>query len=163
MRLTGRLWVSGSLLREIEAECTRVFPNETGGILLGYRGGADEFVVTAVIGPGPSAHHSRYAFSPNHEFQEREVARIYRESGRNWNYLGDWHSHPGGGPHLSGTDRGTIARIASSEEARAPEPLMLVVWGTPDDRWHVTTYRLRQGWLVRRMEVMTLCLFASQS
>jgi integrative and conjugative element protein (TIGR02256 family) len=163
MQLTGRLWVSGSLLREIEAECTRAFPDETGGILLGYRGGADELVVTTVIGPGPNAHHSRYAFSPDHDFQEREVARIYRESGRNWNYLGDWHSHPGGGPRLSGTDRGTIARIASSEEARAPEPLMLVVCGSPENGWHVTPYRSRCRWLGRRMEVLTLCLFAFQS
>jgi hypothetical protein len=86
-RLTGRLWLSCSLLREIEAECTCAFPYETGGILLGYRGGVDELVVTAVIGPGTGARHSRYAFSPDQDFQEREVARIYRESGRNWNYL----------------------------------------------------------------------------
>jgi integrative and conjugative element protein (TIGR02256 family) len=160
MRFAGRLWLSCSLLREIKTECTRIFPCETGGILLGYRGGADELVVTAMIGPGTGAHHSRYAFSPDQDFQEREVARIYQESSRSWNYLGDWHSHPGGGQRLSRTDRRTIARIALSPEARAPEPLMLVVWGSPKNGWYLAPYRSRLRWLGRRVETMTPCLFA---
>lgn len=163
MRPTGCFWLSYSFVQEIEAECARAFPDETGGILLGYRGGTDELVVTAVIGPGPRAHHSPYAFSPDYDFHEREVARIYHESGRNWNYLGDWHSHPGGGPRLSKTDRSTIARIGSSAEARAPEPVMLVVWGESNDGWHLTAYRSRRRWLGWRIEAMPLRLFASQS
>lgn len=130
------LWVPEHLLEAMVREANAHAPNETGGVLLGFWAtetgapllGADA-VVTAVVGPGPLAHHSRYAFSPDHDFHEREIARLYENSGRRWQYLGDWHSHPDGTPTLSAKDLATMGRIAGEPTARAPLPVMLVLVG----------------------------------
>ena len=111
-------------------EAARRFPHETGGILLGYTEAASRQVVVRVsVGPGPRAIHRRTGFVPDHEYHERETARIYRASGRIWTYLGDWHTHPRGALSLSRADRRTLARIARSAEARAERPIMIVLAG----------------------------------
>jgi integrative and conjugative element protein (TIGR02256 family) len=86
-----------------------------------------EAVVMAAIGPGPAAVHRPHSFSPDHDYQEREIARVYGESGRLWDYLGDWHSHPNGPGALSSRDKATLSRIALEPRARAPRPVMLIL------------------------------------
>jgi len=103
-------------------------PLETGGVLMGYVQGS-EAVITNWIAAGPQARHSRSYFEPDYEFQEDEISRIYRASGRVTTYLGDWHSHPGGTLALSRTDRRTLRRISNHSKARAKQPLMMIVAG----------------------------------
>jgi integrative and conjugative element protein (TIGR02256 family) len=140
-------WIGDVLWREITAEVASKHPRETGGVLVGYwttplelgkgtatlgRGGAGimgEVVITAAIGPGPKAVHLREEFVPDHDFHEGEVARVYRQSGRIVQYLGDWHSHPKGPTTLSKKDIRTLVRIMRAPRARAPRPLMLIVQG----------------------------------
>lgn len=116
-------------------EADRAAPFETGGVLLGYwtreptADDGGEVVVTAVIGPGPGAVHQRWVFMPDHDYHESEVERVYEVSGRQWTYLGDWHTHPDGPAHLSNKDRVTLRRIASAASARAPHPMMLLLAG----------------------------------
>jgi integrative and conjugative element protein (TIGR02256 family) len=138
---TRSVLVLGPTLRaEVTHEANRAFPNETGGVLMGYwwhasledpLGGC--VVVAAVIGPGPLAIHKPRSFSPDHEYQEREVGRVYQASGRMSTYLGDWHTHPNGTGLLSRRDERTAIRIASAPRARAPRPVMLVLAG--GDPW----------------------------
>jgi integrative and conjugative element protein (TIGR02256 family) len=125
-----RVWFGSEVPARMRIEAERRFPRETGGILVGF---ADEttaeIMVTAVVGPGPSARHGRWTFLPDHRYHEREVARLYNESGRIWTYLGDWHSHPTGSLALSLTDRRTLGRIARSKDARVARPIMIVIAG----------------------------------
>jgi integrative and conjugative element protein (TIGR02256 family) len=115
-------------------------PDETGGVLVGYDAG-NGLVVEAITGPGPNATHKPHAFEPDHEHQEKEIARIYACSGRRHTYLGDWHSHPGGGVDLSSQDRRTLRAISRHKPARMPEPLMVIVSGIDD--WTVAAWRCR--------------------
>ena len=129
-------WLYESVLDEIHIESQKVFPLETGGILIGYwgsRGNTLQPVVTQVIGPGPRARHSQNRFSPDYDYQEIEVAKRYASSGRVETYLGDWHTHPNGSPNLSWTDKRTLKRIAKNPSNRATIPLMLVVGGDLND------------------------------
>lgn len=133
-RLPGALWLPRSVLSEMEREAERTSPKETGGVLMGYwirlpssDGDDGEAVITAAVGPGPNADHQRFSFTPDHEYHEREIAGIYAASGREWTYLGDWHTHPGGPGKLSSRDEATITRIARAPEARAPHALMLIL------------------------------------
>ena len=83
-------------------EAQRAYPQESGGILMGYWVvQPTEAVITDVIGPGPGAIHRDTSFLPDAEYQADQVARRYEASGRLHTYLGDWHSHPNAGPHLS--------------------------------------------------------------
>lgn len=128
------VWFEPRIALAMTAEASRAFPRETGGILIGYGDErSSQSVVRACIGPGPRAVHGRSHFLPDHAYHEREVARLYAESGRVWSYLGDWHTHPCGGASLSWKDRHTLARIARSAEARAPRPLMVLLAGAPAD------------------------------
>lgn len=165
----GTAWVARAALDDMKGEADRVTPRETGGVLLGYWSrqptgeDAGEVVIAAVIGPGPGAVHQRWAFVPDHEHQESEIERVYEESGRCWTYLGDWHTHPDGPSRLSDKDRVTLRRIASAVDARAPNPVMLLLAG--GQPWQACAWTglvgLPRRW--RRPSLQTLplriCLF----
>lgn len=122
------------MLADLTRTADTFAPLETGGVLLGYwvhapgeGPRAAEAVVTAWVGPGPRAVHRRRFFSPDHLFQEQEIARLYSASGRLSTYIGDWHTHPGGPGSLSSRDRMALRRIATAPAARAPSPVMIVL------------------------------------
>lgn len=120
-------WISASCLAYLVQEGKCTVPNETGGILMGYWPSESSVVITHVIGPGPNARRTRYSFHPDVEFHDREIERIYGESGRISTYLGDWHTHPQGGNGTSQRDRKTLLNIACAAEARAPKPIMAIL------------------------------------
>jgi integrative and conjugative element protein (TIGR02256 family) len=120
------------------------YPIETGGLLLGYTAENDSVaVVTHVRGPGPNAVHAKNRYSPDHEHDEKQVARLHDTSGGTVLYLGDWHSHPDGASALSAKDRRTLKTIALSATARLPSPLMVIVAGGEfgADAWETAVYR----------------------
>lgn len=132
-------------------EAERAFPNETGGVLLGYRDPDDDRIqVMFAVGPGPLAMHEPVRFQPDSKWQEEEIARLYHQSGRIATYLGDWHSHPHGSTRTSKLDRSTARRIARHRPARAPRPLMLILAGTPGG-WTPAAHSLRR-WRLRPAE-----------
>lgn len=121
------LWLARNASARMLEEAARRHPHETGGVLLGYGVGGGEVVVTAVVGPGPNALHERHRFVPDHAYHESEVARLYKESGRRWTYVGDWHSHPDAEAYLSATDTETLERIAEAKAARVAQPVMVIL------------------------------------
>jgi integrative and conjugative element protein (TIGR02256 family) len=143
-RLPIKAWVAETVMEEIRHEADRASPLETGGVLMGYwvRAGF-EFVITTAIGPGPDAVHSRNSFTPDALFHEREIARLYRQSGRLHTYLGDWHTHPEAPAYLSADDQRTLRRIADHEEARAEMPIMGVLAG--GDPWRLAIWALMKS------------------
>jgi integrative and conjugative element protein (TIGR02256 family) len=126
-------WLSKAVCDQMITEADRGFPNETGGVLIGYWAiPSQEVVVTAAIGPGSRALHEKDRFIPDPEHQESEIARHYQDSGRLHTYLGDWHTHPHSRAHMSRLDRRTLEIIACHPAARAPIPIMAILaGGTP--------------------------------
>jgi integrative and conjugative element protein (TIGR02256 family) len=120
-------WIPASCLAYMVREGKRTIPNEAGGVLMGFWPSENTVVITHVIGPGPSARHTRYAFHPDLHFHDQEIERIYIESGRIITYLGDWHTHPQGGSSTSQRDCKTLLNIACAAEALAPKPLMAIL------------------------------------
>jgi integrative and conjugative element protein (TIGR02256 family) len=134
------------------AEARRTEPLESGGVLLGWHDHEDlEVVVASVLGPGPGATHRRARFSPDSEWQREQIAKAYEASGRTVSYLGDWHSHPGGGDAPSRRDERTTRRIARSRSARARRPVMLILPGNANT-WRPSAYRF-VGRHLRRMGI----------
>jgi integrative and conjugative element protein (TIGR02256 family) len=77
--------------------------NETGGILLGFeeiRSGS--FWVTQAGGPGPKAERSPTFFCRDLDHAERLAEHAFSIDGSQW--IGDWHTHPGGPCTLSYVD-----------------------------------------------------------
>lgn len=135
------IWLSAALQEQCAREGDSKFPNETGGVFMGYWHDPGCAVVTAVIGPGPDAVHERYSFEPDHRWQLAEIAGHYDRSGRHETYIGDWHTHPGAiSGTLSRTDRQVVRRIINTPAARAPTPLIAVFFGE-ESAWDVVVWR----------------------
>jgi integrative and conjugative element protein (TIGR02256 family) len=131
------------------AEARRQEPLESGGVLLGWNDVEDtDLVVVSTLGPGPKATHRPTRFSPDTNWQRAEIAAVYEASGRTISYLGDWHSHPGGGEMPSRRDERTARRIARSRSARASRPVMLILPGS-DELWRPAPYRFIDRRLLR--------------
>lgn len=159
-----RLWLPDAVRIDIEREASSKYPLETGGVLLGYWN-EHEVVVTSASGPGPNAQHRRMRFKPDHDFQQSWIDRHYRRSKGIETYLGDWHTHPDARIATpSWMDRATVRRVARSEYARAPRPLMMILAGSPEawaeDAWvgHLEAWL---GTLKRcKLELMMVCRHA---
>ena len=155
----GQVWIMESNIDEMIAEAEHRFPDESGGALLGYWAKAcEEVVITDVIGPGPAAIHRAQSFLPDSEYQEKEIACRYEESGRLHTYLGDWHTHPQSIPYLSRKDRRTLKTITRHQEARVIAPLMAILWWPS---WTIEIWMAKpiQIWRVKLMfQIQQLCL-----
>ena len=134
------IWLStldDAFMRE---EATGLFPYETGGAFMGYWANQREVVITASISAGPNAKHGRFTFEPDYEWQQAAIAEHYTASGRRETYLGDWHTHPAGiSGRLSWADKRVLKRIAVAKAARAPQPIMIIYYGGPEE-WHFESW-----------------------
>lgn len=134
-------WVNRLALLQVSEEIDRSDSLETGGVLIGYWSqDLKHVVIVHSVGPGPLAVHSRDSFLPDGNFHEKEIARLYDESGRTCTYLGDWHTHPIGGTELSRWDRRTLQVIARSPEARARTPIMAII--DTEEQWKLRIWAL---------------------
>lgn len=137
------VWISQDLMQTCMDGASRFYSMETGGTFMGWWVDHSTAVVTAVVGPGPDAHHSRHHFEPDQIWQLAQIAKHYEASDRRETYLGDWHSHPDAmSGSLSWTDRCVLRRIIGTRAARCSEPLMAVLWGAPDT-WKTTMWYSR--------------------
>lgn len=119
-----RVIIPERLAAAMLVEAQRHAPNETGGVLLGWRGRGRAEVVELVDG-GPAAERERHRFAPDGPWQRAQIAERYERSGRTLKYLGDWHSHPaGGGP--SSLDHATAAKIAQTRVACCRHPIFVI-------------------------------------
>jgi integrative and conjugative element protein (TIGR02256 family) len=138
-----KVWVAQTALQAILDEAEDKWPLETGGMLLGYRGdNGDDIVITEVTGPGPKSRHRRYAFTPDGRWQQRQLDRIYAESGRVTGFLGDWHSHPDARPRPSGRDLKTARKVSRRKSSRASHPTTLIIGSDENNELAVATFVL---------------------
>jgi len=137
------VWLPRDLLRELCAQAERERPCETGGMLLGWRVG-DQIAIVRAIAPGPRAKRERECFEADGPWQQEQLAAAYEESGRTVTYLGDWHSHPRGPARPSARDRQTAVLVAGCPEARAPEPLTVIL-GRRSRRWRTRCFIYAEG------------------
>jgi integrative and conjugative element protein (TIGR02256 family) len=145
--------IRDTVLTELFAEADAQVPRETGGILMGRWQSPAVVHVTDAIGPGPRARHTRTSFRPDYDFQEAEIARIYRDTARTSTYLGDWHSHPGGVAAMSERDRATLERICTEPQARAETALMAILTSKLD--WEISVWSGRvRGRFWKRLVVV---------
>lgn len=137
----SRCWINRAAYASLVHEANRAFPNETGGVLVGYRSDNGEIVVHEMIGPGPNATHSLARFTPDHVWQCEQLDRLYIASSQNWTYVGDWHTHPHGVPEMSWLDRRTLRGIAKHPQAQTSSPVMMIGGGSVQQwDWKIHEY-----------------------
>lgn len=95
--------ITAEALQTIRTEVSRSNNDlETGGILLGTDSPECGPMVLMAGLPGPNAIHRPQFFSRDTEYAQRLANDAWGRSGAQW--IGEWHTHPGGQPSPSGAD-----------------------------------------------------------
>ena len=120
--------------------CQRSKATETGGVLVGYYSENYSYAVVTEVSSAPIDSRSGSTW-----FQ-RGVVGIQVWLNSLWKqrqpqyYLGEWHFHPGSTPQPSSTDINQMKNIASSRQYQCPEPLLIIIGGTPPDNWSMRVF-----------------------
>jgi integrative and conjugative element protein (TIGR02256 family) len=134
-----KYWISPHALVLISEEVSVKYPRETGGILVGWQQDWIFHIETA-IGPGPDAIHTRNSFKRDGNFSQTILDNIVYDTHGQWDYLGEWHSHPQKmGP--SYTDINSLQKVQASHEFNILQPLLGVIINEKKV-WHFHCYLL---------------------
>lgn len=99
----ARIVLSADAARTIRDACWAALPRETGGILVGWRGGASRLSVTAmtaVVVVDPVAGRTAYELDRERAQRALDVSIAHGLDSR-LGYVGEWHSHPAPQPPSS--------------------------------------------------------------
>jgi len=128
----------------MSSEAEKYAPLETGGSFMGYVAKNNDIVITDLIEAGTNAERYENAFIPDQEYQLEEFSKIYFDSNRTKNYLGDWHTHPNHTANLSLKDKRTLTLIANSPDSQNSQPLMIILSGLTKD-WTLNAFQFDSG------------------
>ena len=122
--------VNPQVSTQIASWCENSAESETGGVLIGRYVEAHRIaeVIEALPPPADSRAGRHWFFRGITGLNDR--LRKMWGLGRGY-YLGEWHYHPGGRAKPSGTDLAQMSSISKAEEYACPEPVLLIVGGTP--------------------------------
>lgn len=134
----GYYQLADQVIEFIQTESARAYPSETGGILIGKL--SDNCVViTQAVGPGLNAEHASYHFRRDGEHSQRILDRFVTESNGEYDYIGEWHSHPAPyGP--SPTDIVAIRWVAANKKYSVSHPIMALCTKELADNWLMSLY-----------------------
>ncbi|TKJ30281.1 Mov34/MPN/PAD-1 family protein [Blastococcus sp. CCUG 61487] len=99
---------------------------ETGGILLGHEGTSGSIPTILVAGdPGPRAVRRTHRFSRDRVHAQAFADRAWIQHQAQW--IGDWHTHPGGQAVPSNFDMSSYARQLADPDLDFTEFITLIV------------------------------------
>lgn len=87
--------ITPSALCKIRAFVKSARSCETGGPMVGFVAGNRSLMITDVEGPGPKGKCSPFSVTIDGEHSQQFCDRIHQETNGTWDYVGDWHCHPG--------------------------------------------------------------------
>lgn len=120
------------VLRQVIVWCKYHKGQETGGLLIGrYAEGQRVAVVTEAL-PAPADSKGGTTWFVRGVSTLNAKLKCRWNSGRGY-YLGEWHFHPGGASVPSSPDCGQMQSISETASYSCPEPVLLIVGGTPPD------------------------------
>jgi integrative and conjugative element protein (TIGR02256 family) len=96
---------------------------EQGGLLLGYRK-ADAIQIQSATFPGRWDHASPVLFQRSARGHRVRALREWLRSGRTIDWVGEWHTHPGGSVRPSYIDRRSWMRLAR----HAASPMVFLIF-----------------------------------
>jgi len=104
------LFIDANVEQQLRDMRTQGFPNETGGVLLGYYDfNIDAVVVVAGLPPPPDSQSSPASFERGVAGLAEAVAEASRRTAGIVGYIGEWHSHPPG--HSASPSRDDLVQL----------------------------------------------------
>ncbi len=102
---------------------------ETGGILIGnYNENLSVALVKIASGPPVDSIHSYTWFKRGTKGLQRLLFKVWDKKEY---YLGEWHFHPNSSATPSSVDKAQMKEIAFNISYHCPEPILLIIGGTP--------------------------------
>jgi hypothetical protein len=118
---------AGGLVEEMKAKLRRARPSETGGLLIGIVHAKRRIIyVTRLLESPRDSESSPLAFVRGVRDLPDAVLGIEDRSGGLVGYVGEWHSHPAGGPELSAVDMEAVKLLKRSLDT-VPLPTDVIV------------------------------------
>lgn len=102
---------------------TNVCSPESAGVLIGERRGI-HVVITELSEPSKWDIRSRFMVDRISKHHQKVVDEAFKKSNGEWNYLGEWHTHPEDVPTPSMTDHSSWNKHLKSDL-----PLILIIVG----------------------------------
>lgn len=118
--------IKDALLEKMNSLSKDHFPNEYGGLLVGfYTNNNQNLVITDILLPK--------TFTASPVFFEREIGDMkvkleeYFMSDPSKYYVGEWHSHPNGEPFPSIRDKKAMKQICKSKNVCINKPILCII------------------------------------
>jgi integrative and conjugative element protein (TIGR02256 family) len=104
---------------------------ETGGVLAGYYSQLlDRAIIKNLTGPPKDSKRGYTWFVRGVSGLQSLIFQLWKKKQY---YLGEWHFHPHASSHPSSQDINQMAMIAESKQYHCPEPLLLIIGGSPEN------------------------------
>lgn len=130
--------VPHAMIQKMHQICVEAGGVETGGILLGrYSEDLRCASIHSITGPPPDSKKRFSQFVRGIKGLPELLAKLWNKTDRTY-YLGEWHHHPLSIPNPSPDDINQMNQIANSEKYACPEPILLILSGSPSENWTVT-------------------------
>lgn len=148
MTLRRQLTVAAKAWETVRDVSERALPREAGGILVGYRMGADVVVDRALEVPDPDA--DRHGYVRRQAKAQRVLDDVLDAEPRSslLGWVGDFHSHPADRPP-SAQDRRTLRQNARADG----QALAMLIAVHQGEGWRPFGYVAR-GWWTREARVI---------
>jgi len=131
--LYERAFVVRTILEVIRAEVEYSRKTETGGALTGYLAAGNTLIITHACGPGPRAELKSASVLVDGQHAQAFCSRIFTESSGRFDYVGDWHRHPGWAPlKASEQDLAAMLMIAQANCCSVPFPVSAIYRRSPE-------------------------------
>ena len=131
----GRIGVTltEQCLQEARRLCSAAYPQETGGILVGrYSGDRNVAHILQAAEPPTDSRFGRSWFARGVQGIRNQLSALWNQpKNQRQYYLGEWHFHPDGSPEPSPQDRSEMLAISLHSPTQCPEPVLLILAGSP--------------------------------
>jgi proteasome lid subunit RPN8/RPN11 len=125
------LRIAAGIAEKMRAELNKARPSETGGLLIGHMNTRRKIVYVTRLLRAPRDSKGTPAVFRRGVFDLPEQIRSVEEkTGHLLGYVGEWHTHPQGGPDLSDVDEYAVAELRHVLDPASIPTLVTIV--TPD-------------------------------
>lgn len=118
------LYISNETLSKIKQELLHYYPNEFGGVFVGYKQG-DLIIIDDILIPD-DFENGKTIFVRRPGTLNDRLELIFNETKGKITYIGEWHSHPDGPPSPSSTDIDAMREIVNTKKIGNSNPILMI-------------------------------------